>query len=217
MSQDTVSREVFRSSTEGRPGRCWDSNPSLTTDVFHILCSSLFTDIQFSGSVYPEHGLLRRYNWVALLGSSRELTRRIEKFKNLHTKYHRTGCLLRILLTLNDPSLNFWQHRQMNYRHVNEHSVGYNSMGVTFLATIFLVKQQSYSKKGSSAHLLTVKISSMDACFQQLCRFLVWISCLGVLLSVWLLVSKTVTTWWRVRSLCCLLASWPRALWQIFK
>ena len=87
-----------------------------------------------------------------------------------------------------------------------------------FLPTVFLVKQHSCSKKGSSVHLLTVKISSVDACFQQLCRFLVWISCvLCPLLSVWLLVSKTGSTRWRVRSLCCLLASWPRALWQIFK
>lgn len=99
----TVSSEVFRSFTEGRPGRCWDSNPTLTTDVFHILCSSLFTDIQFSGCVYPEHGELRRYSWLALLGSSRKLTRRIEKLKNLRTKYDRTVCLVRILITLNRP------------------------------------------------------------------------------------------------------------------
>ena len=104
VNQDTtVSSEVFRSFTEGRPGKCWGSNPILTTDVFHIPRSSLFTDIQLSGCVYPEHGLLRRYSWVALFGSSRELTRRIEMFKNLHAKYDRTGCLLRILITLNRP------------------------------------------------------------------------------------------------------------------
>ena len=28
-------------------------------------------------------------------------------------------------------------------------------------------------KEGSSAHLLTVKIVSVDACFQQLCRVLI--------------------------------------------
>jgi hypothetical protein len=40
---------------------------------------------------------------VALLGSSRELTRRMEEFKYLHTKSDKTGCLLRILITLNRP------------------------------------------------------------------------------------------------------------------
>jgi hypothetical protein len=104
MSQDTDCFEWgFCGVTEGRPGRYWDSNSTLTTDVFHILCSSLFTDIQFTGSLNPEHGLLRRYSSVALLGSSRELTRQIEKFKNLHTKCDKTGCLLRILITINRP------------------------------------------------------------------------------------------------------------------
>lgn len=41
--------------------------------------------------------------WPYLEINSHELTRRMEKFKILHTKYDKTGCLLRILITLNRP------------------------------------------------------------------------------------------------------------------
>jgi hypothetical protein len=54
---------------------------------------------------------------VALLGGSYELTRRIEKFKNLHTKYDKIGCLLRILITLNRPEFELLT-ASLNCKHV---------------------------------------------------------------------------------------------------
>jgi len=171
----------------------------------------------FSGSVYPEHGQLGRYNWVAVLGSSHELTRRIEKFKVLHTKYDKTGCLLRILITLNRPepelltsSLNKLQTRKwcgMQQCGIND----FFTDGI-FGEAVQLLKEGvmctlAYGQDQLCGRLFSAAVS---------CSHMNFI-CLGLLLFVWLLVSKTGSTWWRVRSLCCLLAFRPRALWQIFK
>jgi len=143
----------------------------------------------------------------------------MEKFKILHTKYDKTDCLLRILITLNRPepelltaSLNKLQTRKWALGGMQQYGINdvFYRQYFWWSSTVAQRRGQVRTCLWSTSALWTLVFSS---CVVFSYNFI----CLGLLLSVWLLVSKTGSTWWRVRSLCCLLACWPGALWQIFK